>query len=170
MDSESPYFNFIEKRLIRYALNESAWCLDKFYCFSPLEWFNFCYSIETGCAIKEKVPHSSIFAEVKKLCPHETCFDEFQREQYIVCLFDKNIINVLKRRSKLDLYPLMVYILTHELVHIARFSQKIYPFECCDFESHKEEEERVHKITYQVLKSFKKKTLEEIALLYRENF
>jgi len=64
----------------------------------------------------------------------------------------------------------MVYILTHELIHIARFSQKIHPFECFDLKSHKSEEKKVNKITHQVLKSFKKKKLEEIALLYRENF
>lgn len=168
MDSESPYFNFIEKRLIRLALNESEQYLDRFYRFSPREWFNFCYSIETGFTIKDNVPHSSIFAEVKKLDPIiKKCSDEFQRDQYIVCLFDKNIINVLKRRSSLELYPLMVYILTHELVHIARFSQKLYPFECFDFKSHKKEEEKVHNITFQMLKSFKMKTLEDIASLYK---
>lgn len=72
-------------------------------------------------------------------------------DQYQIRLFDRNILRTLWKKSGLEFYPFMLYILTHELVHVARFCQNLHPVEC-DPEALKKEEERVHDLTRQVLK------------------
>jgi len=65
----------------------------------------------------------------------------------------------------MEFYPFMVYILTHELVHVARFCQNLHPFDC-DQESLQKEEEKVNQLTKQVLNIKKSETLDKISSLY----
>jgi hypothetical protein len=65
----------------------------------------------------------------------------------------------------MEFYPFMVYILTHELVHVARFCQNLHPFEC-DRESLQKEEEKVNQLTQQVLNIKKSKTFNKVTSLY----
>jgi hypothetical protein len=69
---------------------------------------------------------------------------------YRVCLQDHNILRALKCHPGLRLFPLLLYILTHELVHIVRFSQFQALFEAPEWERCREEE-RVHRLTQEVL-------------------
>ena len=65
----------------------------------------------------------------------------------------------------MEFYPFMVYILTHELIHVARFCQNLHPFDC-DQESLQKEEEKVNQLTRQVLNIKKSKTFDKISSLY----
>jgi hypothetical protein len=76
------------------------------------------------------------------------------RDYYRICLQDHNILRVLERQDGIELLPLMVYILTHELVHIIRFRTFMQRFDV-DQEAREIEEEKVHQTTYQILKSLK---------------
>ena len=160
-----PYFNHIEKKIIYSALEEAADYLRGFYCFSPREWFNYCYDLKTeleggvNCSLKKA------FAEVRQYTPILENFSLFPKERYQIYLFDKNILRTLWKQSNMEFYPFMVYILTHELVHVARFCQNLHPFEC-DEESIQKEEDKVIHITQQVLNIKKNKTFNKISSLY----
>ena len=69
---------------------------------------------------------------------------------YRVCLQDHNILKTLKNGHDLRLFPLLLYIVTHELVHIVRFSQFLALFETPEEHKH-EEERRVHRLTQNIL-------------------
>ena len=62
----------------------------------------------------------------------------------LVCL------KALTSRSDLKLFPFLCYILTHELVHIVRFSQFEALFET-SVQERREEEDRVHRLTWKIL-------------------
>ena len=67
---------------------------------------------------------------------------------YRICLHDHNILS--RADDVAGLLPLMVYVMTHELVHIARFSRH----DCSLLTRRKEEEEQVvHELTRNVLAS-----------------
>ena len=76
------------------------------------------------------------------------------RDYYRICLQDHNILRVIERQDGIELFPLMVYILTHELVHIIRFRKFMQRFDV-DQEEKEIEEGKVHQATYQILKSLK---------------
>ena len=64
---------------------------------------------------------------------------------------DHEILKALKRDRELCLLPLLVYVFTHELVHIVRFCNFLQRFEVTGRE--KEKEERiVHDTTYKILR------------------
>ena len=73
---------------------------------------------------------------------------------YRICLQDHNIIKALKREPLLELLPLLIYVVTHELVHLVRF-YKFDQFFDADQEQRDAEEYRVHKLTYEMLKNIR---------------
>lgn len=146
-----PYFNATEKTIIYSAVEEAADCLRKFYCFSPREWFNYCYEVKTDMDGEPEPAKERAFAEVRAFEPLHKKPGSFAGDQYQIRLFDRNILRTLWKKTDLEFYPFMLYILTHELVHVARFCQNLHPVECGP-EALLREEERVHDLTCQVLK------------------
>ncbi|MEW6265807.1 MAG: hypothetical protein AB1641_22265 [Thermodesulfobacteriota bacterium] len=80
---------------------------------------------------------------------------------YCICLQDHNIIQALGRDPQLKLRPLLIYVLTHELVHIVRF-YKFFQFFDATADERSAEEARVHQLTYQILHST---SLEDMPLI-----
>jgi hypothetical protein len=74
-----------------------------------------------------------------------------KRDLYRVNLQDHNILNSLRRSTdRVQFSPLLLYILTHEIVHVIRFVKFLTPFHLTP--SHREEEEqRVHALTRSIL-------------------
>ena len=160
-----PYFNTTEKKIIYSALAEAAEYLSEFYCFSPREWFNYCYDLKTELEANLDNCSRNAFAEVMQYTPTLKDLSPFPKERYQICLFDPKILKTLWRYPDLEFYPFMIYILTHELIHIARFCQDFHPFEC-DEESLQREEQKVSRLTQQVLDVKKSESLSKISSLY----
>ena len=87
---------------------------------------------------------------------------------YKVCLQDHAILCVIENH-KLQLVPFLLYILTHELVHIVRFSKYEQRYENQnEADVSINEERRVHALTYQILKPFSFEGLGEVFDFYKE--
>lgn len=69
---------------------------------------------------------------------------------YKVCLQDHTILEAIDGNPDLRLFPLALYIVTHELIHIVRFSQFLQNFEASEDER-LAEEKRVHDQTHEIL-------------------
>ncbi len=69
---------------------------------------------------------------------------------YKICLQDHTILKPLANTPDLALFPFTLYIVTHELIHIVRFSQFLQNFEASDDER-LAEEKRVHDKTHEIL-------------------
>jgi len=157
-----PYFNHTEKKLIYAAAEEAAEYLKEFYCIAPREWFNHCYDVRTEREDASGSSQGNAFAEVRQYAPFLQKTSVFPQDRYHIFLFDRNILQTLWQKSELEFYPFMLYILTHELIHIVRFCQNMHPFEC-DPVSLQREEERVDRLTRQVLQTRQKKTFSIIS-------
>ena len=72
---------------------------------------------------------------------------------YRICLQDNRILNAVERgHSFIKISPLILYIATHELVHIIRFEAGEIDFDASREEKEKEED-RVHAITSVILQA-----------------
>jgi hypothetical protein len=106
---------------------------------------------ESDLSAAEQAP--SAFAQ---LCRYEALHPEpGQRRRvgrfYRVCLQDGNILGAARRAaSGFDLDSLLLYVMTHELIHVVRFEQFQHPF-ATDPGGRAEEESVVHGITYELL-------------------
>jgi hypothetical protein len=87
---------------------------------------------------------------------------------YRICLMDHNILAALNRDDRLELYPLMVYIITHELIHIVRF-YTFKQFFHAQPEEREAEETRVHQLTFDVLRKAHPAGMNPIFEFYAEH-
>jgi hypothetical protein len=73
------------------------------------------------------------------------------RHFYRICLQDDCILDAVERaHSFIRLGPLLLYIATHELVHVVRFEDGVIAFDAPE-EVKEQEEEAVHQITRRML-------------------
>ncbi len=84
---------------------------------------------------------------------------------YKICLQDHCILNTLRGKSELKLLPFALYIISHELVHIVRFSKFLQNFDASSDEK-LAEEHRVHKITHQILAPVRLIGIEAVMAFY----
>lgn len=142
--------------------------VSNFYKMSASQWSACCkYDIKT----------------MADLCPEETIFGPFaqiiryqgQRKDsslgsstydfYKICLQDHTILAALAKVPGMQLYPFVLYIVLHELIHIIRFSKFLQNFDA----SHEEirlEEIRVHEITRQILSNIQIPGLKPVLKFY----
>ena len=71
---------------------------------------------------------------------------------YLVCLQDHVILDTIERFMALRLYPFMLYVICHELVHVVRFRRFLQNFHAPP-EERQQEEIRVHHITRRILRN-----------------
>ena len=88
------------------------------------------------------------------------------RDFYFICLQDHLILKALRRDRDLALLPFLVYIFTHELVHIVRFCKFFQRFDVTDRER-AEEEEIVHSLTFDILKKLSLTRLDYVLNAYQ---
>ena len=69
------------------------------------------------------------------------------------------------RGERIGFRPLVLYVVTHELIHIIRFGTFLKSYEVLSGKD--EEETRVHKVTGQVLKNVRMRGLDQVLDSYR---
>jgi len=126
-----------------------------FYKFSLGQWKRHCYDVKTRSALESEGMRSSALAVLFKSMRMMDDFDPKtkHRDFYFICLQDHSILEVLKRDRYLTLLPLLIYVFTHELVHIVRFCNFYQRFDVSE-KNRDKEEEIVHKTTFEILKNF----------------
>ena len=142
-----------------------------FFKFSLGQWKRHHYDIKTQSDFidQEIAPHHA-FALLNK---YEGTVDGREietrkRDFYLICLQDYQIEKALEKDKNLLLLPLLIYIFTHELVHIVRFCNFHQRFEISGREREREEGV-VHGITYQILKDLSLPKLDYTLESYREH-
>ena len=115
---------------------------------------NLAYEYRTLADLRnhEIIDHSFAQLVRYRLRPHKSSYHPSYNNLYSICLQDHRILDVVRNREDgIQLKPLMLYIMTHEIIHIIRFSAFHKNFDAI---SHvKEEEEKsVHTITYNILR------------------
>lgn len=91
-----------------------------------------------------------ILADIARYEYQEPLFGR-KRDLYRVNLQDHNILRSLRRREDgIRFSPLLLYVLTHELVHVVRFVKFLAPFHTAPA-SMLQEEQRVHATTCRIL-------------------
>jgi hypothetical protein len=124
------------------------------YKISASEWKRHRYDIKTLVDLKPEEIVSGPFAQIiryegrKKKDPLEFAAYDY----YKICLQDHYILKALDKNRKLDFFPFLLYIVTHELVHVVRFGKFLQNFQA-SAEEKVLEESRVHEKTHAILKN-----------------
>lgn len=146
------YFSETEKRILCQAAVMAEELTSDFYKLSQSHWLRARYDILTLEYLREEEISSHALALVARYegrhpgsVLRSAAFDFYQ-----VCLQDHNILTVLRQHGDLSPLPLLCYVLTHELVHIVRFSLFEARFDASERERAAEERE-VHRLTKAIL-------------------
>ena len=149
------YFNPAQIFLTKSAFADAEKLAAQYFRISRKELSAHRYDVKTLAYLEDHEVNEGAFAHLCKYYypkskgtdSHDSfCF-------YSICLQDNRILNAVERaNSFIRLTPLMLYIATHEIVHVIRFERGESSFDV-PREEKEEEEKKVHGITGNILQS-----------------
>jgi len=151
-EDAARHFSPPQRSLVFRALNEAEERIAGYYCFPPFRWERLKYDLLTRVDHGWEPLPDPMLARVRWLASiHRNRPFDFYRIE----LNDQTILAAAERENLLrDLYPFLVFILTHEMVHLVRLSSilenpaaTLSPFD-------ESEEQRVQGISRKILHPF----------------
>jgi len=147
------HFSPAEISFINKTFSQAEKLAEKYFHLSPEDWRTHRYDVKTLAYLEEHEVHSRAFAHLCKYdyMKGESADNKENTHFYRICLQDGRILNAVERGSSfIKLMPLMLYIATHELIHVVRFNRGDGDFDA-PVEEKIQEEEKVHSITRNIL-------------------
>lgn len=149
---DSRIFGPEEIRTVNLSVAMAEELVSNFYKMSASEWLHPKYDVKTRTDLtQDEIVHGP-FAQVIRYEGQlkDTSLGSTSYDFYKICLQDHAILSALDLEPALKLFPFILYIITHELIHIVRFSKFLQSFDASAGER-MEEEKRVHKYTHDIL-------------------
>jgi hypothetical protein len=148
-------FGYREFSALKESLRKAEGLAESFYCIRPREWNKSPFDVLTQGDCPDPLPPApkSILAEVCRSVhlPHSSGARPEPLHFYSILLKDENILRAAEAgRDHFDLKSLLVYVLTHEIVHVVRFARQCLPF-VMDEVDREAEEKTVLSITRKIL-------------------
>ncbi len=158
-------FNDFERREIHRALSLAEDLTGQFYCIPGREWPKYPYELET--LAEGPGPTLPVFADIVRLVASPAPARRGRvNELYRIRLRDDSILSAVRDRDDgIELYSLLVYIFTHELIHVVRFGAGYAAFHAGPTKR-RLEETRVHAITRGVLRPALDAPLQRVVSAY----
>lgn len=156
-------FDPSERRQVHRAAARAEDLTSGFYCIPGREWTRFPYDIAT--LAEGPGPEARVFADVVRAVPSPRVQSGWVRDLYRIRLRDDEILAAVGGLPEVGLFPLLLYVLTHELVHVVRFESGLAEFDAPDPGTREREEARVHAITRKILKPADSAALRRVAEL-----
>lgn len=150
--SGRPTFKKNELAIVNNAVAMAEELVSNHYKMSASQWLRPKYDIETLSDLTDDEVVDGPFAQIIR---YEGKLEggvlgSSAYDFYKICIQDHAILSALEARPEIALSPFALYVVTHELVHIVRFSRFLQNFKASDVEK-LDEERRVHVITHDIL-------------------
>ena len=143
--------------------------VSNFYKMSEGQWLRRRYDVKTLVDLSPGEIVDGPFAQVIRYEGRlkEQSLGSSAYDFYKICLQDHAILSVLKDSVEMKLFPFILYIVTHELIHIVRFSKFLQNFVASP-EEKIIEEKRVHENTHEILRNLQVRGLPVVLKFYHE--
>jgi len=160
-------FKGIDLLVVNDAVEMAEELTSNAYKMSFAEWSAQRYDVKTVADLSAEEIVDGPFAQIVRYEGRkaETQLGSSSYDFYKICLQDHSILSALNKSKELRLFPFVLYIVCHELVHVIRFIKFLQSFEASTEEKLKEES-RVHEITRTVLKTAQVAGLEHVFAFY----
>jgi hypothetical protein len=139
-----------------------------FYKLVYRDWLGLYYDLKTLANLQIHEITDQAFAQLAR---YEMAMPKGSRKTgitdfYRICIQDHKILDAIENRQDgIDFHPLILYVVTHELIHIIRFGKLLKWYEIP--QPSDEEETRVHKVTGEILKNVSMPGLDRVLNNYR---
>jgi hypothetical protein len=147
-----PRFKKHELGVVNEAVALAEELASNAYKMSFAEWRRRRYDVRTLADLSPEEVVDGPFAQIMRYVGRkaETSLGSSTYDFYKICLQDHSILATLKALPELGLFPFSLYIVTHELIHVIRFTKFLQAFDA-SVEEKLEEEARVHERTREIL-------------------
>lgn len=143
--------------------------LSEHYKISTSQWKRYRYDIQSLKDLQAKEITNLAFAQIYRYAqnPHERLRGSETGDYFKICLQDHVIRRAVERDASIQLFPLSLYIVTHELIHVIRFAKFLQRFDSTATEQ-EVEEGRVHALTFKLLENCKIPGLPEVLSAFKD--
>ncbi len=126
--------------------------VSNYYKMSASQWLGPRYDVRTLAQLINEEIIDGPFAQIIRYRGQRrnTSLGSATYDFYKICLQDHTIRSTLDGTPGIELFPFSLYIVTHELIHIVRFSKFLQSFDASS-EERMAEEKRVHRRTHDIL-------------------
>lgn len=151
------------------AVTMSEELVSNYYKMSSNQWLKPRYDIKTLADLSVPEIVDGPFAQIIRYEGQRSgsSLGSESYDFYKICLQDHTILATLDEVSDLKLLPFCLYIITHELIHIVRFSRFLQHFNAND-EEKLSEERRVHQSTHEILSGVRLAGLHSVLIYFQQ--
>ncbi len=162
-------FDRREIQALEQAIEIAEDLVSNHYKISTSDWKRYRYDIRSLTDLTAEEITDMAFAQIRRYlrCPDQKLRGGNPADYFKICLQDHVIRKATQRDSHIDLLPLAVYIVIHELIHVTRFARFLQRFDASPAEQ-EAEEARVHDLTFTVLRNCRVSGIQEILAAFRD--
>ena len=162
-------FSTHQLKIVNNTVSMAEELVSNHYKMSASQWLRPKYDVKTLVDLAPEEIVQGPFAQIVRYEGQrkETALGSGVFDYYKICLQDHAIHAVLEDSPFMKLFPFCLYIITHELIHIVRFSKFLQSFEASDQER-MAEEKRVHLRTHEILKPVQLNGLTHVLEFYND--
>jgi len=158
-----------EMQVVNQAVSLAEELVSNYYKMSASQWLRPKYDIKTLVDLAAGEITEGPFAQIIRYegKRKDALLGSAAYDFYKICLQDHMIRTATTALPDLKLYPFILYIVVHELIHVVRFSRFLQNFDASPDEK-LEEEWRVHEETRQILRSLQMEGLADVLVYYQK--
>ncbi|MGM0451788.1 MAG: hypothetical protein ACQERN_01300 [Thermodesulfobacteriota bacterium] len=154
IDCENPLFSQKQLGTVNQSVETAEELVSNYYKLSGSQMRHLNYDIKTASHL---VPHEITdvhFAQIVryKVQKKDTLLETEADDFYKICIQDPVIIKALEQMPSLRLYPFVLYVVCHELIHVVRFRHFLQHFHATP-QQRQTEEAKVHHLTHRILEN-----------------
>ena len=155
-------------QVINQAVTMSEELVSNHYKMSPNEWLRPRYDVKTLAELHPDEIVDQPFAQVIRYQgkPINATLESDAYDFYKICIQDHNILKTIEHNPQLSLLAFVVYIVSHELIHIVLFSKFLQSFDANSAEK-MAEEKRVHTLTHDILAKVQLPDMDHVLAFYK---
>lgn len=164
-----PSFSPEQLKVITESAAMAEELVSNHYKMSASQWLRRRYDFKTLVDLTPEEIVSGPFAQIIRYegKKNDQSLGSSSYDFYKICLQDHHILSALADSEDLQLFPFSLYITTHELIHIVRFSKFLCNFVASPHEKMMEEA-RVHKKTQLILQNESIPDMDEVLKFYEK--
>jgi len=162
-------FGHEQLKVVNNAVAMAEELVSNHYKMSASQWLGPRYDVKTLAELSPEEIVEGPFAQIIRYKGRRknTSLGSATYDFYKICLQDHTIQSTLEASPGVELFPFSLYIITHELIHIVRFSKFIQSFEA-SAQERMAEEKRVHQRTHAILKPIQIAGLQNVLEFYND--
>lgn len=166
--AQTLLFDKKQRLLVKESLERAEALTEDYFQVDLGDYDRFPFDVETLANLEG---HERTNQALAQICKYEYFGFDWQKKRknwqfYRICLQDDKILSRVQAESGSLLGPLLLYIVTHELIHVIRFSIEPEKFHLAEGER-EVEEKRVHRMTFEILERLRDPKIEILLRHYR---